>query len=314
MSAVGGTTTKVAPCPGRRGRRLGAVAGVVGLATLVAACASPSGQPTTPTTAAPEVSHIIPGPSGLLGAGQPQPNGTMWLLSGSPQVKAIDQIDLSGGQTVASVGVSANATAVAQSSTGAIAVGLGTATTGAVELHSGTTGAVTSTVPVGAPVRALAFGADGVTLYVLNGAGRSTSLSTIDTSSGTVTGSVGMPVDGVAVTPDPANANVWSVQQSDNLQQTSLTSRRAVQVLPIDGPGIGVAITPQGQSILVLKGTGTVDNIVEIDTSSGTVTRTLAAAAHSVGLVISPDGATLYDLVGTPSYGNIQVIPLPTGS
>jgi len=286
----------------------------VGLVTVLAACSSPSSQPGTPTTTAPEVSHIIPGPSGLLGAGQPQPNGTMWLLAGTPQVKAIDQIDLSGGQTVASVGVSADATAVAQSSTGTIAVGLGTATTGAVELHNGTTGAVTSTVAVGAPVRALAFGADGVTLYALNGAGRSASLTIIDTSNGTVTGSIGMPVDAVAITPDPASANVWSVQQAHNLQQTSLTSKRAVQVLQIDSPGIGVAITPQAQSIFVLKGTGTVDNIVQIDTGSGLATRTLAAAAHSVGLVISPDGRTLYDLVGTASFGNIQVIPLPTGS
>lgn len=250
-------------------------------------------------------------PAGLLAGTVPQPNGTLWVLAGTRSVRTINEINLSTGKQNLSVGVSDTAQALAQSSTGLLALGLASPKTGAVELLDASTGAVTSTIPVGAPVMSVAFGDDGVTLYVLNGTATTRSVTVIDTSTQRVTGTIGLPSDARSIVPTPDQKAIWSVQASGVVQETSLmTSRKPIESFSTASPGIAVAVAPSGGVLYVLKGTSAQANIAVISVATERITSVLAAAANSVGLGVSLDGSQLYDFVGAPSYGNIQILDL----
>jgi hypothetical protein len=289
----------------------------VGVGGALAGCGGggPSAAPSVANVLphASDVAAIIPLPNGVMSAGAVQPNGTVWVLSGTAAVRTLTQVDLSSEKTSQSAGVSADATAVAQSSTGLLALGLGTSTTGAIDLMNGSSASITGTVPVGAPVRAVAFGADGVTLYVLDGTGSGASVTVINTSSEKVVSTIGVPADAIGLVPDPSQTSIWTVEQSGNAQQTSLQSTKPIQQLAIGAPGIAIALSPDGSTLFVLKGTQAISNIDVISTVTDNVERVIGAAAGSVGLVPSISGTTLYDVVGSPTFGNIQAISLALG-
>lgn len=253
---------------------------------------------------------VLPAPKELLSAGNPQPNGSIWVLSGSANVKTLTGIDLSDDKAFDSIGVSASASAVAQSPTGILALGLATAHTGAVELLNATTGAAEGSIAVGAPVRALAFGSNGVTLYVLNGNAASTSVTVIDTTSDKIVTSLGEPLDAIGLVPDPSQSALWTVDRSGVVEQTSLSSGKPIAAFPMGNPGLAIAVSPDGGYLYVLKGTASGANIAVVSTVTESITRLIPAAAGSIALAVAPDGRTLYDIVGTPTVGNIQQIPL----
>jgi hypothetical protein len=284
--------------------------------TVMAACSSAPTSTTSTTTSSTHspVSRIIPAPSGLIDGAAPQPNGSMWVLAGNPHAKTLTDLDLSDGQKVATVAVSTTADAVAQSTTGLLAVGTASATAGSVELHNGSSGTITSTLAIGAPVRDLAFGADGVTLYVLNGTSTTASITVVNTTTGKTQTSIGCPKDAVGLQPDANQSDVWTVQRGANVQATSLQTGHAGVLIPLDLPGIALAFPSPGTHVYVLKGSRSIWNIAELDKGATTITRTIPAAANSVDLVASSDGSTLYDLVGNTGIGNIQVIKLPAGA
>ncbi|HEY7932186.1 MAG TPA: hypothetical protein VID48_00030 [Solirubrobacteraceae bacterium] len=254
--------------------------------------------------------RTIAAPAGLLAGTVPQPNGTLWVLAGTSRVRAINEINLSTGKKNLAVGVSNSAQALAQSSTGILALGLASPKTGAVELLAASTGAVTGTIPVGAPVVSVAFGDDGVTLYVLNGTAKTRSVTIINTSTQKVTDTIGLPSDARSIVPTPDQRAIWSVQASGVVQETSLTSRKAIESFPTASPGIAVAVAPGGGVLYVLKGTSASANIAVISVATERIGSVLAAAANSVDLDVSLDGSQLYDFVGAPSYGNIQIADL----
>ncbi|HTD57433.1 MAG TPA: hypothetical protein VK672_00935 [Solirubrobacteraceae bacterium] len=249
-------------------------------------------------------------PAGLLAGTVPQPNGTLWALAGTRSVRAINEINLSTGAQNLSVGVSDTAHALAQSSTGVLALGLASPRAGAVELLNTSTGAITGTIPVGAPVISVAFGDDGVTLYVLNGTAKTRSVTVINTSTQKVTGAIGLPSDARSIVPTPDQHAIWSVQASGVVQETSLTNHKPIESFPTASPGIAVAVAPSGGVLYVLKGTSALANIAVISAATERITSVLAAATNSVGLSVSLDGSQLYDFVGAPSYGNIQILDL----
>lgn len=237
----------------------------------------------------------------------PQPNGVLWVLAGTRRVRTINEIDLLTERQTAAVGVSDTARALAQSSTGSLAVGLGSARAGAVELRT-STGAIADTILVGAPVMSLAFGDDGMTLYALNGTGKTRSVTVIDTATRKVTETVGLPSDARSIAPTPDQHAIWSLQASGVLQETSLSSRRPIESFPTGSPGIALATSPNGDVLYALKGTPGTANIAVISAATEQIRRVLPAAANSVGLGVSLDGAQLYDFVGSSSHGNIQIL------
>jgi len=254
--------------------------------------------------------EVVPGPAGLRSSGPPQPNGMVWMLAGTPKDRTINEVNLVSKIQRQVVGVSSNARAVTQSSTGLIALGLATRRTGAVELLSGSAGSVDATVPVSDPVLALAFGDDGTTLYVLEGAGQVRAVAIVDTVKHKLERTIGLPSDAVGIVPTPDQKAIWSVQSSGVVQKTALTNDKPITAFPTSGPGIAITLSPNGGTLYVLKGTRATANIAVLSTATEIQKEALPAASDSVGLGISLDGSELYDPAGTATYGNIQILNL----
>ena len=281
---------------------------MVFVALVLAAC----GKTTATTTPSPPLkpSGFIPAPAGLFSGATPAPNGLMWVLAGTGNVRTLQQIDLAHRSDLGVVPAPSSAAAIAQSSTGLLGVGLGTATTGALEIRNGTTGALVATVPVGEPVRSVAAGTNGVTFYVLDGDAASASVSVINTSADQVQGTVPVPLHSVAAIPDPGQDMLWVLQPDGLVDEVTLASGKLAAQFSIGRSGRALALSPDGNTLYALKGTGSVRNVAVVDVATESVSRALPAPADALGLVLSPDGSTLYDLVGTPTVGNIQAFSL----
>jgi DNA-binding beta-propeller fold protein YncE len=245
-----------------------------------------------------------------MGAGAPQPNGTIWLLAGSSTAKSIQGIDINSGRVLGIVPVSSAASAICQLSTGVVGVGTATATTGSLELRNGTTGALLSTVPVGAPVVSLAAGADGNTIYVVNGTPASETVTVVDSGHQQVVGTIPLSLGTVAVTATPRGDAVYALVGSGTVQQIGTAGGKPTASFPAGDAGRDIALSPDGNTLYVLKAQGSLRNVAVIDVSTERVTRVLPAPADANHLVLSPDGTVLDDVVGTPNYGNIQLYSL----
>jgi len=295
-----------------RRRRLMVPLTLVATAALLVACGSSSTAPghTSPTAAKVVPSHIYPGPAGLTAIGQPQSNGVMWILAGSGSVKALDQLDLSSAKVLGAVPESPSADSVAQSPSGVLAVGLATPTSGAVELHNGATGALVATIPVGAPVRQVAFGADGNTLYVLNGTASSMSVAVVDTQTRTVQGSIGVSLATVAIAPTPEQTAIWTLQSSGTAVEVATAGTTVLARFPVGHSGTALALSPSGNTLYALKGHSTAPNVAVVDLATEQVSKVLPAPADAVALAVAPSGSALYVGVGTPALGNVQAFSL----
>ncbi len=295
--------------PASRRSRVAAYAAALGASVLLAACGSAATSSSSSRARVGARPRTLPLPAGVIAASTPQLNGYLWVLSGTVRARAVAQFSLSTGQRQALEPVSADASAVAESSTGTLALGLATPGAGAVQLL-GADGRGRATIAVGAPVRALAFGSDGSTLYVLDGNRSSASVTVIDTVKRRVRALIGVPRDAVSIAPTPDQSAVWSAQASGGVTETSLRTRRVLTQLSVGSPAISLALAPTGATLYVLKGTSLTANIAVIDTATSSMRRVLPAASDSVAVQVSPNGGSLYDFVGAPSYGNVQIIGL----
>lgn len=296
---------------GRLPARVSVCAVALAIALAIAGCgAGSSSKSAAKQRHKPKRVQAVAAPAGLLSASAPQANGIAWVLAGSERVRTINEIQLSTGKQEHATGVSPDARAVTQSSTGLIALGLGTARAGAVELMNGSTGSLDATVPLSGPVIALAFGDDGTTLYALEGAGKVRAVSVIDTTTRKVERSIGLPSDAVSIVPTPDQRAIWSAQASGSIQETSVAGNKAITTFSAGAAATAIAISPDGNTLYVLKGTEETENIAAVAVATETVQQVLPAARHSVALATSLDGSQLYDFVGAPAYGNIQILDL----
>ena len=286
---------------------------IIAAGALLAACSSSS------PSAAPHKIHkktvsvkVIPAPKALLSAAPPQPDGSAWVLSGTSTAKTITDIDLSNGKTISAVGIDPNADSLAESSTGILVVGIATTKTGAVQLLNSSTGAMETTIPVGAPVKDLAFGSNGTTLYVLNGNTTSESITTIDTATKKVGNTFGTSLGTISISTDPSQSAIWGLGANGTVNEQGLPNGGvAITAFPTGNPGISITTSPTNGTVYVLKGTPAGSNIAVISPVTDAIETVLPAAAGSIALATSVNGRTLYDFVGTPSVGNIQEIALP---
>lgn len=250
-------------------------------------------------------------PAGLADAGPPQPNGTMWVLVKKPTAANIQLLDLSTHHIEGIVPVSASASAITELSTGTVVVGTATARTGSVELRNGTTGALERTVPISGPIKALASGSNGTTVYVLEGTPAVEAVTILDSQTGKVQGVVAAGSGSVAVAPSPAGSQVYAVQANGLVLDAETAGSAAIARFSVSGgSAINAAISPDGSVLYVLKAVGPVRNVSVVNVSTESVVRVLPAPANTVAVQVSPDGTLLYEAVGAPTYGNVQAISL----
>lgn len=283
-----------------------AAGGALTLCTL-AACSSgstPPGKPTSP--AGPE--RIVAAPKNLRAAAEPQPNGTIWTLAGDNLTRTLVQFSLSGGsRPIGAKPVSNAAQSIAESLSGVIGVALAHGKAGALELLNGDTGTVRNTVPIGAPARQVVVGGDESTFYVLNGTATSASVTVVNSQNGKAVGTVPMPLNTVSITPDTQQATIYALQPNGIVTQIAVAGGRVITKFRTGTSARSLALSPDGNTLYVLKGPVTTPNIAVVDVPTQILRRVLPAPANCLQLLVSPGGSELYQMVGTPEYGNIQV-------
>ena len=289
----------------------GRTVAVVACLALVAGCSGSSGAP-HPRPAAPAavVSEVMPAPAGVIGGAAQSPN-RLWVLAGTRAVKGLYPIDPADRSVGVAVPVSKDASSVAESSSNVVAIGSATASTGAIDLYDGSSGAHVTSVPVGAPVGALAFGADGL-LYVLNGTTSSKSVSVVNTQTGRVQQNVGVPLGATGLAVDSAQGVFYTVDGS-HIDEIPLAKGLATATFSSGDPGTSVALSPNRKFLYLLKTRSASGNIGVFDSATEAMIIALPAAANSVSIAVSPDGQAIYDFVSTPSAANVQKITIPAG-
>jgi hypothetical protein len=279
----------------------------VALATVLAACGGPVHRaPKAPV----KPGQIIPGPAGLLAGGNPQANGTMWVVAGPGAAQNLQQVDLVSGQINKIVPLGTEADSVVESTSGTLAVGYADPG-GKVEFRDGSSGALVSSVNVGAPVKAIAEGPTASTFYVLNGTATTTSVTTVSS-----TGSAEPPSIGVASNTVALAANLDQLYLLNDLGSVTELSLSTSGQPTANGSffvgdgALRLALSPNGTSLFVLKSTGSAMNVGVFNVATEEQGQVIPAPANGVGLAVSIDGAHVYVLVGTPTLGNIQVFPV----
>jgi DNA-binding beta-propeller fold protein YncE len=291
-------------------RRKRAAATILPLVLGLAACSS-GGDP-APASQSAQIgpARILAAPKDVLSAGEPQPNGTMWVLAGDSRSRGLYKFDLGNGQTIGSKSVSGAAQAVTQSLSGVIGLALGSKASGSLELLNGSTGTVTRNVPLGAPARAVVVGSDGSTFYVLNGTTSSASVTIVDSQDGRVQGTVPVPLDTVSVAPSSQQTTLYALQPDGQVSQIAIAGGKIMARFPVGDSGHSLAISPDGTTMYVLKDLPGATNVAMLDLATETVRKALPAPSNCLEVLVSADGNQLYEVVGSADYGNIQVFPV----
>jgi hypothetical protein len=281
---------------------------------LVALVAAACSHTTAPTKLPPlNPNQILAAPAALIAGTVPQANGSMWLLAGAPTAMTVQQIDLVTGKIALIVPISANAVSLAESSTGVLAVGYNTPT-GLVEFRNGTTGAVVSTLTVGAPVKDIAAGSDGTTFFVLDGSATVTTVNVISSTHAAVPPAIGVSLDATAVALGPNDGQLYVLERSGSVDDITLGTDGAETGTNVNFP-VGpspaqMALSGDGSTLFVLKGAGSDMNVGVFNVGTERQTKVLPAPTNSVNVQVSLDATQIYVLVGTPTVGNIQVYPV----
>lgn len=293
------------------------------LVVLLAACGggssshasgkSGSGSKTAQKAVGIKPMRIFAGPSGLTSIGPPQPNGTMWILAKSKTAANIRPLDLASGKASGIVPVSSSATALTELSTATVVVGTGTTTTGSLELRNGTSGAIENVIPMSEPVRSLAPGANGTTVYALQSTRKASSVAIVDTQKNAVTSTVPVSTNTIAIGASVDGTEVFGVQTNGMVREYAVAGGQPVAQFKVGSAAVQVAVSPDGSRLYVLKTTPGSSNVTEVNTSTEQQLKALPAPRHAVALSMTPDGATLYVAVGTSGIGNIQAYSLAHG-
>jgi len=258
--------------------------------------------------------RIVPAPKRLMAAAEPQPNGIMWALAGTSSV-GLYEFDASSGHRDGSAPVSDAARSLTESKAGIIGLAMGTSNSGALELLDSRTAKLWRTVALPAPARQVVVGSDGTTFYVLTAWPASASVTVLNSRNGRVSGGVPVPADTVSIAPDTGQASLYALQRSGLVDEISLSSGQVTDKFGVGSGkpsdwGRSIALSPDGNTLYVLKGTDEVSNVAVVNPSTGSVRRVLSAPRYCVQLLVSATGKQLYEVVGTVGYGNIQVFPV----
>jgi hypothetical protein len=278
------------------------------LAVTVAACGSSSPR----AKAVPlKPSRILAAPAGLMAGGGPQTDGTMWLIAGLVNAKTLQQINLVTDKVEQIVPIGLDADSLVESSTEILAIGY---STGSVEFRNGSSGALLSTTTVGAPVKAIAVGSNGTTFFVLNGTSTSTSVTELSANGAAEPPSIGVSLGTIALAVATNGGKLYLLQSSGSVIDVPLSvtgAESSASATFFVGPApVQMALSGDGSTLFVLKGTGTNMNVSVVDVGTERQTGVLPAPANSVGVLASLDSSDIYVLVGTQTAGNIQVFPV----
>jgi DNA-binding beta-propeller fold protein YncE len=257
---------------------------------------------------------VVPTPKGLLSIAPPA-LGTIWVLSGTSKARELTEIKLATKTVLAQVGVSAATSNVATGLGGLLALGTSTPSTGSVQLFNTTNKAVVSTRPVAGPVLSLASSKSQI--FALEGSATARAVVIIQNALALpVLQSIPVAKNAIAVLPPITGSGMLVLQSNGVVQEISTATSRVLSTFATGGPSRAMAVSPDGQTLYVLrylkhinKVPGVGANVGVVDLVTEQVRRTLPAPAYSVA-VLTAGPRLLYDGVGTSTYGNIQIYAL----
>jgi DNA-binding beta-propeller fold protein YncE len=276
---------------------------VVGLNACGSSGESSSSKALTPR-------RILSLPSGVIGVSAEQQGGTMWVLAGTKGAKNLRPLNVASGSLAGAVPVSSSAVAVSESSSGLLSVGLSTQSTGALQIRSGSSGALLSTIPIGAPVQKVAAGSDGSSFYVLNGNARSSSVTVLNAVDDKVDSEVPVPLGTAAVAPTASESSVYAVQPNGTLSLVNVSNGQLTSAFVVGSGATSLALSPDGSTMYVLRVLGSITEVAVVDLNTESVVRTLPAPSGATALELSPDGTSLYEVVDTATGSNLQIYTL----
>jgi DNA-binding beta-propeller fold protein YncE len=237
----------------------------------------------------------------------------MWILAGSGGVRNLRTLNVASGSLTNPVPVSSNAIAVSESSSGLLSLGLATQSAGAVEIRSGSSGAVLSTIPVGAPVQRVEAGSDGSTFYVLNGNAHSSSVTVLNAIDDRVDDVVPAPLGTVAIIPTASEGSIYALHSDGTLSLIDVANGQVTSSFDVGSGATSLAISPDGNTMYVLRVLGSTTEVGVVNLQTESVVKTLAAPSGTTAIQLSPDGTSLYDIVDATS-SNLQIYTLPSSS
>ena len=121
------------------------------------------------------------------------------------------------------------------------------------------------------------MGSDGTTFYVLTGWPGSASVTVLNSQTGKVAGTVPVPADTVSVVPDIPQTPLYVLERTGLVSQVSIASGQIIEHVLVGKDGESPALSPDGSTLYVLKGTSQLSNIAVVDTGTQSVRRVLPA-------------------------------------
>lgn len=256
-------------------------------------------------------SQILAGPAGLISGATAAPDLTYWILAHRKGATNLQLLNRLNPKVEGIVPESAAADAVALVPAGPLIVGRATTRSGSLEFHSPQTGVLASNMPLSGPVKALAVSSDGSTIYALIVRGTTSSVAVIDATNHTVVNSIPLPGSASrSLAVDDAQQSLFVLVGNQEVDQINVTTGQVDSQFSVPPLARSLAVSVDGSTLYVLRSTGRIFNVSEINVSTESQFGALPAAAHSVGIQVTTDGQLLADFVGTAKLGNIQFFRL----
>jgi DNA-binding beta-propeller fold protein YncE len=159
----------------------------------------------------------------------------------------------------------------------------------------------TATHTVGTPITvaadpdAIAVTPNGKTLYVASGGSGSGAVTPINTATNTAGPAISVPPNPGALLITPNGKTVY-VASSGSLTPISTATNTAGQPIPgvgVYGQGLAMAITPNGNTLLVATGS---HSVTPVNTATNTPGQPIHVRAGPTQIAITPNGKTAYVL------------------
>ncbi len=150
---------------------------------------------------------------------------------------------------------------------------------------------IVKVIPVGNDPSAIAINPAGTRAYVTNAT--SNNVSVIDTTTGTVTGTINVGNDPSDIAINPAGTRAYVTNaMSNNVSVIDTTTGTVLTTIMVGNNPSAIAITPNGAFAYVTNATS--NNVSVIDTTTGTVTGTINVGNDPSDIAITPNGTRAY--------------------
>lgn len=290
----------------RKSLILGATALIIVIVVVVVIMAGGGSAPKSTAPSAKPLS-VVAGPAGLISGTTPNAAGRSWALVNLGGKANLQLISMSNGAVDGAVPLSNEARSAATATGGIVGVGLAGNSTGAVEFFSSQGFHGIGSVALPGPVIDLVAGSDGKSFYALVDAKGADSVNIVNDETLRITGTIPLPSTTLSIAVSPDLTSIYSLQANSRISIADSQTGQIIESLPSAAGGRQLALSVDGSTLYVLKGSVSDDNVSVINVATQSTVAVLPAPAHCQWIAPSLDGTQLVDFVGTITYGNLQI-------